>query len=67
MTWKPIDIAPRDGTAIVVAFRSPISGDVFVALSRWSAKGGWLGEQPDGEWAVVAGQTPFAWIDLPDT
>ena len=62
--WKPIDLAPRNGTPIVVAYRSPTDGTLFVALSRWRPSG-WealpaLGDAPD-----VRGQTPFAWITPP--
>ncbi len=66
MGWKPIDIAPRDGRRIVVAYRSPTTESVFVSVSRWNTPGGWEGEAVDGEVEVVAGQTPFAWTELPD-
>jgi len=66
MGWKPIDIAPRDGRRIVVAYRSPTTESVFVSVSRWNSPGGWEGEAVDGEVEFVAGQTPFAWTELPD-
>ena len=62
--WRPIDIAPRDGTPIVVAYRSPITGAVFVAVSRWRTSGWEASADPD-EPRDVGGQTPFAWIALP--
>ena len=64
MGWKPIDLAPRDGTAIVVAYRSPTDGSVFVVLSRWRPSG-WEADGSLGEAADVRGQTPFAWIEPP--
>ena len=62
--WKPIDLAPRDGTVIVVAYRSPTTGGVFVAASCW-ARRGWEAVSELGEPADVSGQTPFAWTHLP--
>ena len=62
--WKPIDVAPRDGTVIVVAYRSPTDGAVFVASSRWRPTG-WEVAIDDGDGPDVSGQTPFAWTDPP--
>jgi len=63
MSWKPIDIAPRNGTRIVVAFRSPMSGDVSAFVSRW-ADTAWERENTHGDFEA-SGDVAFAWIDLP--
>ena len=65
MIWKPIDLAPRDGSAIVVAFRSPLTSEVVVSVSR-SQHGGWVRQSPAGE-IEASGDVAFAWIPLPDT
>ena len=62
--WKPIDLAPRDGTRIAVAYRSPITGGVSVTVSRWG-RSGWEASSDLGEDEDVSGLTPFAWIALP--
>jgi hypothetical protein len=67
MAWKPIDIAPRDGRRIVVAYRSPVTEAVFVSVSRWNGGSGWEGEDVHGEVEFVAGQVPFAWTELPES
>jgi hypothetical protein len=64
MSWRPIDLAPRDGTLIVVAFRSPLAGQVSVFVTRWT-KDGWVYESSAGE-APVNGDVAFAWTHLPD-
>ena len=64
MSWKPIDLAPRDGAAIVVAFRSPLTNEVVVSVSRCQ-NGGWIRQSPGGE-VEVSGDVAFAWIPLPD-
>ena len=64
MSWKPIDLAPRDGSAIVVAFRSPLTSEVVVSVSR-SANGGWVRQSLAGE-VEAAGDVAFAWLPLPD-
>lgn len=64
MSWKPIDLAPRDGSAIVVAFRSPLTSEVVVSVSR-SANGGWMRQSLAGE-VEAAGDVAFAWLPLPD-
>jgi hypothetical protein len=63
MSWKPIDLAPRDGSAIVVAFRSPLTSEVVVSASRWN--GGWVRQSPAGE-VEANGDVAFAWVPLPD-
>ena len=63
--WKPIDLAPRDGRRIVIAYRSPISDDVSVFVSRWSEDGEWEGEGVLGELEPTAGLVPFAWTEMP--
>ena len=63
MGWKPIDLAPRDGSAIVVVFRSPMSGDVSAAVVSWRA-GAWE-PHADAE-PLAAGDVAFAWADLPE-
>ena len=62
--WKPIDLAPRDGRKIVIAFRSPISDDVSVAASCWR-DGGWEGDDIQGDPETFAGLVPFAWTEMP--
>jgi len=64
MTWKPIDLAPRDGSAIVVAFRSPLTSEVVVSVSRCQ-NGGWVRQSPSGE-VEANGDVAFAWVRLPD-
>ena len=64
MSWKPIDLAPRDGSLLVVAFRSPINGQVSVFVTRWT-KEGWVLESTAGE-ALANGDVAFAWTNLPD-
>ncbi len=64
MSWKPIDLAPRDGTAIVVAFRSPLTSEVTVALARCVA-GAWVRQSPAGE-VEANGDVAFAWAPPPD-
>jgi hypothetical protein len=64
MTWKPIDLAPRDGSLLVVAFRSPLSGQVSVFVARWT-KDGWVLESSAGE-VGANGDVAFAWTALPD-
>ena len=51
MSWKPIDIAPRDGTRIVIAYRSPVTDEVCVSVSWWDGEEGWAS---DGEAASTA-------------
>ena len=65
MSWKPIDLAPRDGSLLVVAFRSPINGQVSVFCTRWT-QDGWVLESRAGE-ALATGDVAFAWISLPDS
>ena len=64
MTWRPIDLAPRDGSLIVVAFRSPLAGQVSVFVTRWTQEG-WVHESSAGEIAAN-GEVAFAWTTLPD-
>ena len=65
MSWKPVDIAPRDGSRIVIAYRSPVTEEVCVSISWWDEQG-W---ESDGEDApeLMEGLVPFAWIDLPES
>lgn len=65
MNWRPIDLAPRDGSPLVVAFRSPLSGQVSVFVTRWT-KEGWVHESTAGE-IPANGDVAFAWTPLPDT
>ncbi len=64
MSWKPIDLAPRVGSAIVVAFRSPLTNEVVVAVSRYR-RDGWSRQSPSGE-VEASGDVAFAWTPLPD-
>ena len=64
MSWKPIDLAPRDGSAIVVAFRSPLTNEVAAAVSRY-VFGGWVRQSAAGE-VEANGDVAFAWVPLPD-
>lgn len=64
MSWKPIDLAPRDGSAIVVAFRSPLTNEVVVSVSR-CRHGAWLRQSPAGE-VEASGDVAFAWTPMPD-
>jgi hypothetical protein len=64
MSWKPVDLAPRDGSLIVVAFRSPLSGQVSVFVTRW-ADGAWVHESAAGDMETT-GDVAFAWTPLPD-
>jgi hypothetical protein len=64
MSWKPIDLAPRDGSPIVVAFRSPLTNEVVVSVSR-CLHGGWVRQSATGE-VEAAGDVAFAWLPLPD-
>ncbi len=65
MSWRPIDLAPRDGSRIVVAFRSPLSGQVSVFVTRWTQEG-WVHDLASGE-VAVNGDVAFAWTALPKT
>ena len=65
MSWKPIDLAPRDGSVLVVAFRSPINGQVSVFVTRWTREG-WVLESTAGEAFPNGGDVAFAWTHLPD-
>ncbi len=64
MSWRPIDLAPRDGSLIVVAFRSPLSGQVSVFVTRWT-KEGWVHDSSYGEVATT-GDVAFAWTAMPE-
>jgi hypothetical protein len=64
MSWKPIDLAPRDGTRIVVAFRSPVDGEVTASVA-WFVGSSWERETIAGDEVDVAGEVAFAWIELP--
>lgn len=64
MSWKPIDLAPRDGSPIVVAFRSPLTNEVVVSVSR-CVQGGWVRQSATGE-VEAAGDVAFAWLPMPD-
>lgn len=64
MSWKPIDLAPRDGSLLVVAFRSPLSGQVSVFVARWTSEG-WVLQSSAGE-LEASGDVAFAWTQLPD-
>ena len=64
MSWRPIDLAPRDGSLIVVAFRSPLSAQVSVFVTRWT-KEGWVHESTYGDVAAT-GDVAFAWTALPE-
>ena len=66
MSWKPIDLAPRDGTQIVIAFRSPVADEVCVSISWWDDKEGWQSEG-EGEPEMMSGLVPFAWVELPES
>jgi hypothetical protein len=63
MTWKPIDVAPRDGETIVLALRSPLSEEVMVCTARWGASG-WEPTSTSNR-ASLAGEVPFAWTEVP--
>jgi hypothetical protein len=65
MNWKPIDLAPRDGSSIVVAFRSPLTSEVVVAVSR-CVHGGWVRQSAAGDEIEAQGDVAFAWVPLPD-
>ncbi len=65
MSWRPIDLAPRDGALIVVAFRSPLSGQVSVFVTRWTREG-WVHETSSGVEIAANGDVAFAWTALPD-
>ncbi len=65
MSWKPIDLAPRDGSAIVVAFRSPLTSEVVVSVSRCNNGGAWVRQSPGGD-VEAAGDVAFAWVPLPE-
>ena len=68
MSWKPIDVAPRDGARIVVAFRSPVTEEVSVAISWWDPAEGWQSDgDGDEEPEMMSGLVPFAWVDLPES
>jgi hypothetical protein len=64
MSWKPIDLAPRDGSAIVVAFRSPLTSEVVVSVSH-CRNGGWVRQSAAGD-VEANGDVAFAWVPLPD-
>jgi hypothetical protein len=64
MSWKPIDLAPRDGSTIVVAYRSPLTSEVVVAVSQ-SRNGGWVRQSAAGD-VEANGDVAFAWVPLPD-
>jgi hypothetical protein len=64
MTWKPIDIAPRDGSRLIVAFRSPMSGACSAFVSVWSDSA-WQRESTRGD-LEPSGDVAFAWIELPE-
>ena len=64
MGWKPIDIAPRGGARIVVAFRSPMTGQVSAFVSRWG-ENAWERETTRGDYETT-GEVAFAWTDLPN-
>jgi hypothetical protein len=63
MTWKPIDVAPRDGETIVLALRSPLSDEITVCTARWG-HGGWEPASASNR-ASLAGDVPFAWTPVP--
>ena len=65
MSWKPIDLAPRDGSLLVVAFRSPLSGQVSVFVTHWTHEG-WINQSASGE-VPANGDVAFAWTTLPDS
>jgi len=65
MGWKPIDIAPRDGSRIVVAFRSPVDGEVSASVSFWAVDC-WERETVTGDEVEAGGAVAFAWTDLPE-
>ncbi len=65
MSWKPIDLAPRDGSRIVVAFRSPVDGEVSASVAWWEGAA-WERETLTGDEAPAGGEVAFAWIDLPE-
>ncbi len=65
MSWKPIDLAPRDGSSIVVAYRSPLTSEVVVAVSR-CLRGGWVRQSVAGDEIEASGDVAFAWVPLPD-
>ncbi len=64
MSWRPIDLAPRDGSQIVVAFRSPLTSEVVVAVSRYR-HGAWMRQSPSGE-IEASGDVAFAWVPMPE-
>jgi hypothetical protein len=63
MSWKPIDLAPRDGSEIVAAFRSPLTGDVSVGVVRWK-RGAWA-QREETDLDVGVTGVAFAWTELP--
>jgi hypothetical protein len=64
MSWKPIDLAPRDGSPIVVVFRSPLTGSVSASVAEWRA-GAWE-RRGDADGPEITGDVAFAWSDLPE-
>jgi hypothetical protein len=48
----------------VVAFRSPLSGQVSVFVTRWT-QDGWVHDSAAGE-VGANGDVAFAWTTLPD-
>ena len=66
MSWQPIETAPRDGTAVLLA--SPRSGGWRVWTSEgWQVRRRYLTDEPKGDWrGRGARNLPTHWQLLPE-
>jgi len=73
--WQPIETAPKDGTTVLLWWRSEFAGDVvdWWACGEWKVFGdgskGWIGEsfytsEPDF-WTRLIAARPTHWMPLP--
>ena len=67
--WQPIDTAPLDGTAVLLAGGDCNSDDKFYRAVAWkdaSEPSIWLVSFYDDGWGLIEYHNPTHWMPLPD-
>lgn len=71
--WQPIETAPKDGTTVLLWWRSEYGDIAYWACATWEVfsdgSGGWVGESfhatEPKTWMRLIGEKPTHWMPLP--